>query len=143
MDVCLIVRQVIPVIRSNETQGTPDVPYNYAGRKKRSSDSEEFEADRGFFDRPLIARKTDRAARSVRADVQQTRVLNKKLRFFRMANLKEKETVTRTADGKERRKQTVVPRVSHPFHLEAETNRKIQYVPRWVFRWSNYIRLLN
>lgn len=139
----MTVRQVIPVIRSNETQGTPDVPYDFAGRKKRSSDSKDFDTDLGFFDRPLIARKTDRAARSVRADVQQTRILNKKLRLLRMANLKEEETVSRTADGKVRRKRSVVPRVSHPFHLEAETNRKIQYVPRWVFRWSNYIWLLN
>lgn len=125
------LRQVIPVIRSNETQGTPDVPYNFAGRKKRSSDVEELvDPDIGFFDRPEIAKRTDRAIRSIKPEVRQSRILNKRLRLLRMANLKEEDFLVEK-DGTVRKKRAVVPRVSHPFHLNLETNRKIAFVPRY------------
>lgn len=126
------VRQVIPVIRSNETQGTPDVPYNFAGRKKRYTDADELvDPDIGFFDRPEIARKTDRAVRRVKPEVRQSRILNKRLRLLRMANLRELDFMVEK-DGKARKKRSVVPRVSHPYYLNLETNRKIAFVPRFV-----------
>ena len=148
------MRQVIPVIRSNDTQGTPD--FN-VGRNKRSADflagdldddddiedEEESEKDgeeEEYYDdpytRPERARKTDRALRKVPEHIQQSRILNKKLRFLRMLNLKETKMVvdrneTHSANCTEKTKVKIVPRVSHPYHIQDKTNRKIQFVPRW------------
>lgn len=139
------MRQVIPVIRSNDTQGTPN--FN-VGRKKRdtnlpdrdSSDNEDDQDDEDdeekngeeaeYYDdaytRPERARKTDRALRKVPENIQQSRILNKKLRFLRMLELKETKVI---AEGNET-KVKIVPRVSHPYHVQNKTNRKIQFVPR-------------
>ena len=125
------VRQVIPVIRGNDTSGTPNINTNIM-RKKRSADDEEL-FDSEFFKRPDAAKKTDRALRRVPDDVRQSRVLNKKLRLLRMFNLKEDESHEEKSHEKHKKHKKVVPRVSHPYHLGSKTNRKMSFVPKYGF----------
>ena len=124
------VRQVIPVIRGNDTSGTPNLNPNIM-RKKRSADDEEL-FDSEFFKRPEAAKKTDRALRRVPDDVRQSRVLNKKLRLLRMFNLKE-EDKSEEKNHEKHKKHKVVPRVSHPYHLGSKTNHKMSFVPKYDF----------
>lgn len=76
---CLFtVRQVIPIIRSNDTSGTPDV--NLSGRKKRSIDEavdEPYVGDPTIWTPPEQARRTYRAAKRVRKEVSHFMVMSK------------------------------------------------------------------
>ena len=117
------VRQVIPIIRSNETKGTPDIDFS---EHKRSVDDEaQLGGDPTFFKQPEHAQRTYRAAKRVRKDVLQSRVLEKRLRFLRAVGLREIEVKTA-----KRRKRAVVPRVSYPVHIDQVSQKKISFVPR-------------
>ena len=152
------MRHVIPVIRGNDTEGTPDFDVDYKKRRKRSlfdddDENEEEDEDEEFLNdeekfgidckRPESARKTDRALLTVPDDVLQSRILNKRLRLLRLLNLKESEVEIDDPNylfplhGSHNKEtspklivQKVVPRVSHYYHLQNITNRKIQYIPR-------------
>lgn len=106
-----------------------DIPHKSVGRKKRSFDYEKnlIDPEFEFFDWPSIAKKTDRAAQTVKTDVLQSRILDKKLRFLRLVNLKEEETTLRTKDGKVRKRRAVVPRVSHTFYLDLKQITRFNY----------------
>lgn len=115
------VRQVIPIIRSNDTKGTPDI------RTKRSADGEgEHLGNPTFFQVPEQALRTYRAAKRVRKDVLQSRILAKRLRFLRAVGLREIERKMA-----KRRKRAVVPRVSYPVRIDQVTKKKISFVPRY------------
>lgn len=116
------VRQVIPIIRSNETKGTPDIDFS---RHKRSADDERQGGDPNFFKQPEHAQRTYRAAKRVRKSVLQSRILEKRLRFLRAAGLREIEEKTA-----KRRKRSVVPRVSYPVRIDQVSKKKISFVPR-------------
>jgi hypothetical protein len=119
------VRQVIPIIRSNDTQGTPNINYNY-GRKKRGTTEETYVGDPTIWEPPEHAKLTYRAARRVKKEVRESRILSKKLRFLRSVGLREIE-----AENEARRnKRSIVPRVSYPFAINPETNKKVSFVPR-------------
>jgi len=116
------VRQVIPIIRSNDTKGTPNIDYSI---HKRSVDDEEQQGGNPtFFQQPEPARRTYRAAKRVRREVLESRILEKKLRFLRSVGLRE------IADKAKDRKRRVVPRVSYPVRIDAVTKKKISFVPR-------------
>ena len=150
---------MIPVIRSNSTEGTPNFDVDYKKKRKRRSikdgsssvEEEEEEEDEDGEEgegvetiqtdfgtdriRPERLRQTERAMREVPEEVHQSRVLNKKLRLLRLFNLKESgvEMESVGVHGSTRSVvQKVVPRTSHHFHLQSLTNRKIQFVPRFV-----------
>jgi len=124
MSVCL-VRQVIPIIRSNDTKGTPDIDYSH--HKKRSVDDQEQNVGNPtFFEQPAHAQSTYRAAKRVRKDVLESRILEKRLRFLRAVGLREIEKNTA-----KRRKRRVVPRVSYPVRIDQVTKKKISFVPRY------------
>ena len=126
------VRQVIPIIRSNDTKGTPDIDYSQH-RRKRSADDAELQNDGSpiFIQLPKRSRRTFRAG-PVRKAVLQSRILDKKLRFLRAAGLREIEK--RRADRKTRE---VVPRVSYPVRIDQASQKKVSYVPRYfLFCWS-------
>ena len=117
------VRQVIPIIRSNDTKGTPNIDYSI---HKRSVDDEEQQGGNPtFFQQPEPARRTYRAAKRVRRDVLESRILEKKLRFLRSVGLRE------IVDKAKERKKRVVPRVSYPVRIDAVTKKKISFVPRY------------
>jgi len=120
------VRQVIPIIRSNDTQGTPSfVNMNSGlGRKKRSSDN--YVGDPTIWDPPEQAKVTYRAARRIKKEVRESWILNKKLRFLRSVGLREIEM----EKNAQRKKRSLVPRVSYPFTINPETNKKVSFVPR-------------
>jgi len=120
--VCLYVcavRQVIPIIRSNDTKGTPDIDY---GIHKRSVENV---GDPTLYQQPEHARRTYRAAKRVRKDVLESRILEKRLRFLRAVGLRELQKVTK------RRKRSVVPRVSYPVRVDQVSKKKISFVPRY------------
>lgn len=121
----LTVRQVIPIIRSNDTQGTPNI--NFAGRKKRSIDEDVYIGDPTLWEPPEHAKLTYRAARRVKKEVRESRILNKKMRFLRSVGLR--EIAEKEAN---RKKRYIVPRVSYPFTMNPETNKKVSFVPRYV-----------
>ncbi|ESO11626.1 hypothetical protein HELRODRAFT_108901 [Helobdella robusta] len=166
------LRQVIPVIRSNDTKGTPNFDINYMGKRKKRSvqlgddedskdgddeivadedkkndddDEDDDEDDDSYEDaaanklgetygRLHNARKTDRSVIKVPDHILQSRILNKKLRLLRMFNLKETTSYKKEESSSEEKvtKTTkVVPRVSHPYHLQSVTNKKIAFVPRF------------
>ena len=123
---CLPVRQVIPVIRGNDTAGTPFATNtNPRGRKKRATDGKEYPdgVNPEFFQQPEFVRKTNRAVKHVRKSVLRSRILNKKLRFLRAVGLMEE---------KNRRKRAIVPRVSRPTVVNPTTNKKTSFVPRFL-----------
>jgi len=118
------VRQVIPIIRSNETKGTPDIDFAHT---KRSADDELRDiTSKSTFYQPEHARRTYRAAKRVRKDVLQSRILEKKLRFLRTVGLRE---IEKRAD---RRKRSVVPRVSYPVRIDQVSKKKVSFVPRYL-----------
>jgi len=112
------VRQVIPIIRSNDTRGTPDIDYSRHGR---SAGDEDVGA---FFKQPEHAQRTYRAAKRVRKDVLESRILEKKLRFLRAVGLRELET-------KRKRRKRYVPRISYPVRIDQVTKKKVSFVPRY------------
>jgi len=117
------VRQVIPIIRSNETKGTPDIDFS---QHKRSIDDEaQLGGDPSLFKQPEHAQRTYRAAKRVRKDVLQSRILEKRLRFLRTVGLREIEE-----KAAKRRKRAVVPRVSYPVRFDQVSKKKISFVPR-------------
>jgi len=123
------LRQVIPIIRGNSTYGTPNVPnsFNTMGRKKRGVDGQMEEeyppgVDPTIWERPAFAKATDRASKKYYNLLQQSTILNRKQRFLRLVNLKEKEA--------SRKKRSIVPRTSYPVRTDAETNRKLPFAPR-------------
>lgn len=121
------LRQVIPIIRSNATAGTPNVPMGtVTNRKKRSADEDEEwpGGDPTFFQPPEHAKKTYRAAQRVRKDVLESRILAKKLRFLRAVGL-------RQIEQKRKKRSIIVPRVSYPQRVDAVSNKKVSYVPRY------------
>lgn len=110
------LRIVIPVIRSNSTEGTPNFEVNFYNKKRKrrsieneNEEEEEVEVEEeeeeeedekedtrsdeekygNDFKRSSRAQQTDRALRRVSEKVHQSRVLNKRLRLLRMLNLKE------------------------------------------------------
>jgi len=116
------VRQVIPIIRSNDTKGTPDIDYSV---HKRSVDNE-YVGDPTRFRQPEHARRTYRAAKRVRKDVLASRILEKRLRFLRAVGLREIEKKTA-----KHRKRSVVPRVSYPVRIDQVSQKKVSFVPRY------------
>jgi len=116
------VRQVIPIIRSNDTKGTPDIDYSI---HKRSVD-EQVGGNPTFFEQPEHARRTYRAAKRVRREVLQSRILEKRLRFLRAVGLREIEK-----KAANRRKRRVVPRISYPVRIDEVTKKKVSFVPRY------------
>jgi len=77
------LRMVMPVIRGNETQGTP---YTVAGRKKR-----EVDARAESWDPPAWVKKhTNRAAKST-SSIIKSHIQSSKTRLLRMAGLEEVE----------------------------------------------------
>lgn len=126
------MRQVIPIIRSNDTKGTPDIDYSQH-RRKRSADDVELQNDGSpiHIQLPSRARRTYRTG-PVRKAVLQSRILDKKLRFLRAAGLREIEK--RRVDQKMRE---VIPRVSYPVQIDQVSQKKVSYVPRYfLFCWS-------
>ena len=117
------VRQVIPIIRSNETKGTPDI--DFSRHKRSAEDEEQLGGDPTFFRQPEHARRTYRAAKRVRKDVLRSRILEKRLRFLRAVGLREIEEKMA-----KRRKRAVVPRVSYPVRIDQVSKKKISFVPR-------------
>lgn len=117
-----LVRQVIPIIRSNDTKGTPDIDYSI---HKRSVDKQ-LGGNPTFFEQPEHARKTYRAAKRVRREVLESRILEKRLRFLRAVGLREIEKKTTN-----HRKRRVVPRVSYPVRIGQVTKKKVSFVPRY------------
>ena len=107
------MRQVLPIIRGNETMGTPT---NI--RKKR--EQEEAAIVKPENRRPDFVKRADRAARNV-VSTRQSRILNQQRRFLRMIGLKEEES------SKGRSRRTVVPRPEP----KVDTSRKSQYAPRY------------
>jgi len=122
------VRQVIPIIRSNDTKGTPDIDYSQHRRKRSADDELQNIGDPTLFRQPEHARNTYRAAKRVRKDVLQSRILEKKLRFLRAVGLRE---IEKKSAG--RRKRAVVPRVSYPVRIDQVSKKKISFVPRYLF----------
>lgn len=107
------VRQVIPIIRGNDTLSSGGGTVTLAGRKRRSvtdADAEaRFHGDKIDYDkwrRPEFARSTDRAAVKLREPLQ-SRVLRKKQRFLRMVGLQKLEEA-QIIEG--RAKRSLVPR---------------------------------
>ena len=119
------VRQVIPIIRSNDTKGTPDIDYSI---HKRSVDDVEqnLGGNPTFFQQPEHAQRTYRSVKRVRRDVLESRILEKRLRFLRAVGLREIEK-----KSAKRRKRRVVPRVSYPVRIDEVTKKKISFVPRY------------
>ena len=119
------VRQVIPIIRSNDTKGTPDIDIS---RKKRFADDEEkLGGNPTFFQPTEDVLRTDRAAKRVRKDVLRSRILEKRLRFLRAVGLREVEE-----KRAKQRKRRVVPRVSYPVRIDEVSKKKISFVPRYL-----------
>ena len=105
------VRQVIPIIRGNDTQLTGSAVNTLAGKKKRDvSDADplaRIHGDKIDYDkwrRPEFARSTDRAARSPKEPLE-SRILSKQARYLRLVGLKEVEM----EEGRVKRK-AFVPR---------------------------------
>jgi hypothetical protein len=119
------VRQVIPIIRSNDTQGTPNINFGN-GRKKRETVEETYVGDPTLWEPPDHAKATYRAARRVKKEVRESRILNKKMRFLRTVGLRE----IQEENEARRKKRSIVPRVSYPFTIDAESKKKISFVPR-------------
>lgn len=117
------LRQMIPVIRSNDTKGTPDIDYS---RHKRSADEVQNVGNPTFFEQPEHAKRTYRAAKRVRKDVLESQILEKRLRFLRAVGLREIEK-----KREKRKKRMVVPRVSYPVRIDQVSKKKISYVPRY------------
>jgi len=130
------VRQVIPIIRSNETKGTPDIDFS---RHKRSADDNgEQSGDPKFVKQPERAQRTYRAAKRVQKDVLQSRILEKRLRFLRAVGLREiEEKMTK------RRKRSVVPRVSHPVRIDPVSKKKVSFVPRYLMLFRLLLSCIN
>jgi len=123
------VRQMIPVIRSNDTKGTPDIDYS---RHKRSADEVQNVGNPTFFEQPEHAKRTYRAAKRVRKDVLESQILEKRLRFLRAVGLREIEK-----KREKRKKRMVVPRVSYPVRIDQVSKKKISYVPRYFILFDS------
>lgn len=109
------MRQVLPIIRGNDTVGTP----TNINRKKREL-REAINQVKPENMRPDFAKRTDRAARSVVSD-RQSRILNQQRRFLRMIGLKEVKEV-----NSKKVKRSIVPSPA-----VKTDSRPTRYAPRY------------